>query len=174
MLMHPMMLSGWWATISHWSNVLNQNAISFIHLGQQETVIQELFRKILIIIIIISSSIPSIICSLKMCGDCKQLSLEMTQKEVSIWPHLTRKELSLPWQGEQNYATCDFFLNSGLFNFGKHKYPHPVTCRKQKPKRLGFKLYSILQVVKRKKQKYSKMLLLTKKIKKKEIHNIPF
>lgn len=37
---------------------------------------QELFRKVLIIIIIIFS----IICSLKICGDCKQLFLEVTRR----------------------------------------------------------------------------------------------
>lgn len=96
----------------HWRTILNPNAISFIHFVQQEAVFQELFRKVLIIIIITisSSSISSIICSLKMCGDCRQLFLGRTQEEVSLWPHLTRKELSLLWQGEQNYATCDFFF----------------------------------------------------------------
>lgn len=73
---------------------------------------------------------------------------------------------------EQNIVTCDFFFNSGLFNFGKHKHPHPVTCRKQEPKRLGFKLYPIL-VIKRE-EKSTVNVFYLKKMKKKEIHNTPF
>lgn len=82
MLMHPMLLSALGATTPYWGTVLHLNAISFIHFVQQETVFQEFFKKVLIIQK--SLNINSIICSLKMCGDCKQLLLEMTQKEVSI------------------------------------------------------------------------------------------
>lgn len=47
-IVYPVMLSTLRATTPHWSTVLNLNAISFIHFGQQETVYQELFRKALI------------------------------------------------------------------------------------------------------------------------------